>query len=247
MDADQLRLAVHFCRENKLPLNGIHFHLGSQFRDPEPIGDAVSRTLDLIKEIGFDGEWHLSPGGGWGVSYNESELPQPNVEKYIRFVCELIKNGCTQRNLTHPVLHLEPGRTLVARAGVAIYEVNGVKTVGGKTWALIDGGLADNPRHALYGAKYTCLRVHRPLDGIGSTFSLAGPYCESGDVLIEDIDLPALAEGDLVAIPVSGAYHLSMASNYNGARRPAVVLADAGKATLIQRRETIEDLLKRDE
>ena len=144
------------------------------------------------------------------------------------------------------MLHLEPGRTLVARAGVAVYEVNAVKTVGGKTWALIDGGLADNPRHALYEAKYTSLRVRRPLDGFGTRVSLAGPYCESGDVLIEDIDLPALAEGDLLAIPVSGAYHLSMASNYNGARKPAVVLIENGKTRLIQRRETVQDLLGRD-
>ena len=246
MDVQQIRQAVQICRQNKLPLTGIHFHLGSQFRDPEPIGDAVSRTLDLVKEIGFQGQWHLSPGGGWGVSYNEHELPHPNIQHYIQFMCELIDTGCKQRGLSKPMLHLEPGRTLVARAGVAIYEVNGLKTVGGKTWALIDGGLADNPRHALYEAQYTCLRVNRPIDGIGSAVSLAGPFCESGDVLIEDIDLPALAEGDLVAIPVSGAYHLSMASNYNGARKPAVVLVEDGKVRLIQKRETVADLLARD-
>jgi diaminopimelate decarboxylase len=246
MDTEQIRFAVAFCKENNLPFTGLHFHQGSQFRDPEPIGDGITRALDLVKEIGFEGDWHLSPGGGWGIAYHETELPDPSIDQYIQFVAALVKEGCDQRGLTLPKLHLEPGRSLVARAGVSVYEVNALKTVGGKTWALIDGGLADNPRHALYGARYSCLRTNSPFSSETQQVSLAGPYCESGDVLIEDIDLPKLTEGEFVAIPVSGAYHLSMASNYNGARRPAVILLHDGKTTLIQRRETIKDLIDRD-
>ena len=246
MDADQTRQAITYCKQYGLPLAGIHFHQGSQFRDPEPLGDALCKTLDLVSEAGFGTDWHLSPGGGWGVSYNEKELPNPSIEHYVRFICELAAQECKKRGIALPTLHLEPGRSLVARAGVALYEVNAVKTVAGKNWALIDGGLADNPRHALYNAQYSCLRVNRPFDGVGANTSLAGPFCESGDVLIEAIDMPLLAQGDLVAIPVSGAYQLSMASNYNGARKPAVLSVKDGTVRLVQRRETVEDLIDRD-
>jgi diaminopimelate decarboxylase len=145
-----------------------------------------------------------------------------------------------------PHLHLEPGRSLIARAGVAVYRVGAVKRRGDKTWLLVDGGMADNPRYAMYGARYSCL----PVSGIGrersEVVSIAGPYCESGDVLIEDLPMPKVEEGELIAIPVSGAYQLSMSSNYNGARRPAVLMGEEGKLKLIQRRETVEDLLRRD-
>lgn len=247
MDQEQVLEAVQLCRDQDLPLTGIHFHQGSQFRDPEPIGNGITRALDLALRIGFVGDWHLCPGGGWGIAYNENELPNPSIEHYIQFITGVVREGCLQRGLALPKLHLEPGRSLVARAGVSVYQVNAIKTVGGKTWALIDGGLADNPRHALYGAEYTCLRTNDPFDQQFQKISLAGPYCESGDVLIEDINLPKLTEGEFLAIPVSGAYHLSMASNYNGARRPAAVMIENGRATLIQKRETINDLVSRDQ
>jgi diaminopimelate decarboxylase len=147
-------------------------------------------------------------------------------------------------NLPH--LHLEPGRSLVARAGVAVYRVGAIKRRGERTWLLMDGGMADNPRHALYGARYSCLTVSNPGRERSERVSIAGPYCESGDVIIEDLMMPKVEEGVLIAVPVSGAYQLSMSSNYNGARRPAVVWLDAGKAKLIVRRETSGDLLDRD-
>jgi diaminopimelate decarboxylase len=134
----------------------------------------------------------------------------------------------------------------VAQAGVAIYRVGAVKRRGDKTWLLTDGGMADNPRFALYGARYSCL----PVSGVGrersERVSVAGPYCESGDVVIENLSMPIVEEGELIAIPVAGAYHLSMSSNYNGARRPAVLMLGEGKADLILRRETVDDLLRRD-
>lgn len=244
MTRDEILEAASFCGEHGLPLKGIHFHQGSNFRDPEPLISAIDMALDLAKEIGFSGEWHFCPGGGWGVAYHEDELPGPSLESYVRGIAEAVVEGCQARGLDLPHLHLEPGRSLIARAAVAVYRVGAVKKRQAKTWLLTDGGMADNPRFAMYGAKYTCL----PVTGVGregsGRVSIAGPYCESGDILIEDLLMPGVEEGELVAIPVAGAYHLSMSSNYNGARRPAVLMLERGKAELIIRRETVDDLLK---
>ncbi len=246
MTGEELLEAVEFCRKHSLPLNGIHFHQGSNFRDPEPLLPAIDMALDLAQEIGFEDEWHFCPGGGWGVAYHEDELPHPAIEAYVRGIAEAVTEGCRLRGLSLPHLHLEPGRSLAARAGVAVYRVGAVKRRGAKTWVLVDGGMADNPRYALYGARYSCLPVQAAGRERSVKVSVAGPYCESGDVILEDLPMPLLEEGELIAVPVSGAYHLSMSSNYNGARRPAVLMLADGKVELIQRRETVEDLLRRD-
>jgi diaminopimelate decarboxylase len=246
MTGAEILEAASFCREHGLPLKGIHFHLGSNFRDPEPLIPAVEMALDLAKEIGFQGEWHFCPGGGWGVAYHEDELPGPSIEGYARGIAEAVSEGCQARGLELPHLHLEPGRSLIARAGVVLYRVGAVKRREHKTWLLVDGGMADNPRHALYGSRYTCLTVTGPGRERIEKVSIGGPFCESGDVLIEDLSMPRVVEGELIAIPVAGAYHLSMSSNYNGARRPAAVWLEEGQAKLIQKRETVADLLRRD-
>jgi len=246
MTREELLEAATFCKQNDLPLKGIHFHQGSNFRDPEPLLPAIEMALNLAKEIGFAGEWHFCPGGGWGVAYHEDELPNPYVESYVGGIAQAVIEGCASRGLDLPHLHLEPGRSLVARAGVAIYQVGAVKRRGHKAWLLTDGGMADNPRFALYGAKYSCLTV----SGVGGErserVSIAGPYCESGDIVIEDLPMPKVQAGDLIAIPVAGAYHLSMSSNYNGARRPAVLWLENGFAQVIKQRETVNDLLDTD-
>jgi diaminopimelate decarboxylase len=247
MEREAILQAAQLCRQHGLPLTGLHFHLGSQLRDPAPLGAAITRVLDLALEMGFEAGWKLSPGGGWGVAYHEDELPQPDLNEYVRFVAEAVVQGCRQRGLPLPYLRLEPGRSLVARAGVAVYRVGTVKRSPEPTWALLDGGLADNPRHALYGARYSAMVVNRPSDANEEPVCLAGPYCESGDVLIMDLPFPKVEPGDLIAIPVSGAYQLSMSSNYNGAFRPAVLWLADGQARLIQRRESAEDLLRRDQ
>ena len=246
MTREEILQAAQISKKANLQINGIHFHQGSNFRDPEPLIPAIDLALDIAKEIGFGGEWHFCPGGGWGVAYHEDELPNPSIEIYARGIAEAVVEGCQSRGLDLPVLHLEPGRSLVARAGVAIYRVGAIKQRGDKTWILTDGGMADNPRFALYGAKYSCL----PVEGLhrenGARVSIAGPYCESGDVVIDDLPMPELKEGELIAIPVSGAYHLSMSSNYNGARRPEVLMVEEGKVDAMLRRETLDDLLRRD-
>jgi|WetSurMetagenome_2_1015567.scaffolds.fasta_scaffold73052_2 diaminopimelate decarboxylase len=243
MTQEELLEAAAFCNEKNLPLKGLHFHQGSNFRDPEPMIPAIELALDLAKEIGFGEEWHLCPGGGWGLAYHEDELPNPSIESYVRGIAEAVVEGCQGRGLRLPQLHLEPGRSLIARAGVAVYRVGAVKKRPGKTWLLVDGGMADNPRFALYGARYSCLPVTGPgREGSGQV-SIAGPFCESGDILIEDLLMPDVQEGELIAIPVAGAYQLSMSSNYNGARRPAVLWLEQGKVKLMVRRESIADLL----
>ncbi|HAJ36457.1 MAG TPA: diaminopimelate decarboxylase [Chloroflexi bacterium] len=249
MSPQEIMEAVHHCLRHGLALHGLHFHQGSHFHDPTPIGPALEIVLDLAAELASTTGWQpraLSPGGGWGVAYHEDDLPQPDVDEYVRFIALGVVAGCRRRGLALPTLHLEPGRSLVARAGVAVYTVGAIKQTATRRWLFIDGGMADNPRPALYGARYSALPVLAPERAPLEPAWIAGPYCESGDILIEALPMPAMEAGEMLAIPVSGAYHLAMQSNYNGARKPAVLWLDAGRAQLIQRRETIADLLTRD-
>jgi diaminopimelate decarboxylase len=241
--------AVQVCRRHGLPLTGLHFHLGSHFRDPDPIAPALEMALDLVATLRDESGWLpqvLCPGGGWGCAYHEDELPHPPIEGYVKFVAERLVRGCQRRDLPLPHLQLEPGRSLVAQAGVALYRVGTVKETPQRRWLLLDGGLADNPRPALYGARYSALPVVRPSRPAAGLAWLAGPYCESGDVLIEKLPFPEVEPGEWIAVPMSGAYHLSMASNYNGARRPAVVWVAEGSPRLIQERQEVGDLIRRD-
>jgi len=249
LNPDEILQAVKCCQQHNLPLTGLHFHQGSHFHDPAPLAAALDTALDLITAMRKLFDWVpevLSPGGGWGVPYTEDDLPHHPIEKYVQFTAEHLVNGCKNRGLPLPHLQLEPGRSLVAGAGVAVYQIGAVKQSAERRWILLDGGLADNSRPALYDARYTALPVRDPEREATTPTWLGGPYCESGDTLISDLPLPKLEPGEFIAIPVSGAYHLSMSSNYNGARKPAVVWLEKGGAHLIQRRETTQDLLLRD-
>jgi diaminopimelate decarboxylase len=242
--------AVQRCLDAGLPLHGIHFHQGSHFHDPKPIAPALASVLKWLAEMRTATGWFpqfLSPGGGWGVPYHEDDLPHAAIGEYAGFVIRELIEGCRSLELPLPALYFEPGRSLVARAGVAVYRVNHVKWSASRRWLLLDGGMADNPRPALYGARYTALPVIHPDRAITGPAWLGGPYCESGDVLIENLPMPDIASGEWIAIPVSGAYHLSMASNYNSARKPAVLWLENGQAHLVQRRETLKDLVARDQ
>jgi diaminopimelate decarboxylase len=249
MGRSEVLEAVQICRQQGLPLTGLHFHQGSQFRDPTPIGPALNGVLDLMASLQAEGSWSpevLCPGGGWAVAYHEDELPHPPIGEYVKFVAERVVEGCRSRGLALPRLQLEPGRSLVARAGLALYRVGLVKQTANRRWLLLDGGLTDNPRPALYGVRYSALPVAQPQRAEQGPAWLGGPHCESGDVLIEDLPLPEVQAGELIAVPMSGAYQLSMASNYNGARRPAVLLLTTTAAYLVQRREEMSDLIRRD-
>ena len=246
---DEAITAVGIAVAQGLPVTGFHFHQGSQFFDPTPIGPGIDTVLDLVQMLHQRHGWlpkTISPGGGWGVAYHEDELPQPSVDVYIAFIAKRLIDGCQARGLPLPRLQVEPGRSLVARAGVAIYRVGAIKETPSRRWLLIDGGMADNPRPALYGARYSALPVTNPdRPALGPAW-LAGPYCESGDVLIDELPMPEITAGELLAVPASGAYHVNMGSNYNGARKPAVLWLREGKAHLVQRRETVNDLIQRD-
>ena len=246
-----------------LALVGLHCHIGSQIYEPESLADAAAVLIAFAAEMrdlhGFTLR-ELSPGGGWGVPMTEDD-PEAPAEPYIAALSAAIIDTCRARGLTLPHLVLEPGRSLVAPAAVALYTVGARKEIPGvRTYVSVDGGMADNIRPALYGAKYAARRIANGKRQIANddgqidkgrrtnreTITIAGKYCESGDILIRDIELPRLEAGDLLAIPMAGAYTLAMASNYNLARRPAVVLVKDGAAQLIQRRETYADLVARD-
>lgn len=249
MSGEEAVEAVHRCRRQGLPLTGLHFHQGSHFHDPAPVAPALETVLDLVAALEAQTGWLprvLSPGGGWGVPYHEDDLPHPPLVDYVEFVARTLATACRQRGLPLPQLQLEPGRSLVARAGVSLYRVGSIKKTPNRRWLLLDGGLPDNPRPALYGARYSALPVTEPARLPAGPAWLGGPICESSDVLIQGLPLPDVQPGELLAVPVSGAYQLSMGSNYNGSRRPAVLWLANGRAQLIQERETIEDLMRRD-
>ncbi len=251
MDADECVDAVAFCQRNELSVTGLHFHQGSHFHAAEEVLPALDVVCELIGRLQQELNWWpqaLSPGGGWGIAYHEADLPHQSIEAYVATVAAALAENLSSFSSPLPRLQVEPGRSLVARAGVAIYRVGTVKQAGSRRWLLLDGGMADNIRPALYQARYSALPVTDPLNRplISENAWLAGPYCESGDLLIEDLPLPEIKPGELLAVPVSGAYQLMMASNYNGALRPAVVMLRDGVAQLAQRRETVDDLLLRD-
>lgn len=251
MDADECINAVAFCQRTGLPVTGLHFHQGSHFHAAAEVVPALDMVCGLMDRLRRERNWQaeaLCPGGGWGIAYHEADLPHESIEEYVATVAAALTEKLSSYSLPLPRLQVEPGRSLVARAGVAIYRVGTVKRAGGRRWLLLDGGMADNIRPALYEARYSALPVSDPVSRtpISENAWLAGPYCESGDLLIEDLPLPEIEMGELLAVPVSGAYQLMMASNYNGALRPAVVMLRDGVARLAQRRETVDDLLLRD-
>ena len=246
---DAEKALITAMRSDGLQLMGLHAHIGSQIYEPESLAEAAERLVGFAAEMharhGFD-LCELSPGGGWGVPMTETDAPAP-VEPYLAALCAAVTASCARHHLNLPHLIIEPGRSLIAQAGVAVYAAGARKEIPGvRTYVALDGGMADNIRPALYGAHYAARRV---LGGVGrptEVVTLAGKYCESGDILIRDIELPHLDRGDLLAIPMTGAYTLAMASNYNLALRPAVILVGNGCSRVIQRREAYEDLLRRE-
>jgi diaminopimelate decarboxylase len=182
-------------------------------------------------------------GGGLGVRH-VLEDPPFTVEEFVGGLVGELGRAWKLQGLPAPQLILEPGRSLVSRAGVTLYSVGGVKRASAATtYVTVDGGMSDNPRPALYGARYTALLANRAEEPATGAYAVAGKHCESGDVLIERVELPEPERGDVLAVPVTGAYTLAMSSTYNAVPRPAAVLVHDGRARLIRRRETVADLL----
>ncbi len=242
---DALRAARLVTRHSpRLTLTGLHVHLGSQIFELDPYRDAVAAVLDFARELQSDSGFELQEldlGGGWGVAYTEEQATLA-----VETVADAIVSVLASRPLPHaPRLLFEPGRALIAQSAVALYTVGAVKQIAGvRTYISVDGGMGDNVRPALYGARYTARVANRMDDAATTRVAVAGRYCEQGDILIEEVALPRVTAGDLIAIPGAGAYQIPMASNYNLIPRPAVLALRDGEPRLIRRRETIEDMLR---
>jgi diaminopimelate decarboxylase len=221
-------------REIGLDVEGVHVHIGSQLERADESVLALQRVLAFLQGLGWKPHV-LDLGGGLGVRHNHEEQ-LPTVAEFVRPLVERVPDDVQ--------LVLEPGRSLVGRAGVTLYRIGAVKESGGVTYAAIDGGMSDNPRPQLYGARYEALLANRADEETSGVYRIAGKHCESGDVLIEAAELPEPRPGDLLAVAATGAYTLALGSTYNGVPRPAVVLVAEGEARLIRARETEEELLR---
>ena len=229
-----------------LELTGFHMHLGSPIYDVEPFvrGIEVMAGFALRMSDAFGFVWReFSPGGGFAAAYTP-DRPAPPIATYAEAIARALHAACATHELPLPEAHIEPGRSIVARAGVAVYAVGARKEIPNlRTYVAVDGGMADNIRPAMYGSHYTALVANRTQAPAAETVTIAGKFCESGDLLIQDIPLPRLESGDLLAMPAAGAYHLAMESNYNLALRPPVLFVREGVARLARRRQAYADLL----
>ena len=205
----------------------------------------MADALKLARDLGHP-VTDLNVGGGLGIRYVESDDP-PSIDTWVQVVSEAVARACQSRDLTLPRLLCEPGRSLVAPAGVTLYSVGSRKTIPGiRTYVAVDGGMSDNPRPITYQSVYTTCLADRPLAPAEETVNLVGKHCESGDVLLKDLPMPITSSGDVVAVFATGAYNASMSSNYNRIPRPAAVLVHDGHSELVQKREQPDDLLRYD-
>ncbi|MFD0417039.1 diaminopimelate decarboxylase [Streptomyces sp. NPDC127108] len=233
----------------RLELVGLHCHIGSQITAVKPYLAAVRRMTGLLARIR---DQHgvqlpqLNIGGGHGIAYRPGE-DTLDVSVLAGRVRAELEEGCHRADLTVPRLTLEPGRAVVGPAGVVVYRVLSVKRTGSRTFVAVDGGMSDNPRPALYGVRYSPRLIGRHSVAPPDLVTVVGRHCEAGDVLADDVPLPGdVRPGDLIAVPAAGAYHLSMASGYNLVGRPPVVAAANGIARTLVRRESLDDMSRRD-
>lgn len=230
---------------------GFHFHIGSQIFDLPPYKQAIKVVLDFAAEMGDKHGFRLeefSTGGGLAIAYTE-DSPAPTIIEFADMIAATLLEKSAALGLEPPRLIVEPGRSIIGGAGVALYTVGAIKEIPGvRKYVSVDGGIADNIRPALYGAKYQAVVANNVAGDSKQKerVTIAGRFCQSGDILIQDIDLPKLEPGDIIAMPCCGAYCLSMASNYNASLKPAIVLVRDGNARLIRRRESHEDLMNCD-
>ncbi len=232
-----------------LRLQGLHFHIGSQIAETEPYQQAIEIILkfaaDMGRKHGFELK-EMSIGGGFAIQYTLDE-PVPPISTYAEVITSSVISGCQKLGLARPRLFIEPGRSMVGRAGVALYTAGVIKDIPGiRRYVSVDGGMADNIRPALYQAKLEAVVANRMKEKESAVVTIAGRFCESGDILIRDIALPAVSAGDTIAIAGCGAYSIPQATNYNASFKPAIVMVNKGKAKLIRRRETLDDLTRCD-
>jgi diaminopimelate decarboxylase len=245
LPTEQALELVHDARARGREVLGLHVHVGSQLPDFAAQEETIRRLAAFATTCHESLGWTARVadlGGGFGIRHHPDEAV-PDAAELAAGAAATARAPFADAGLPEPEVWLEPGRSLVGRAGVTLYRVGAVKRLPGRTWVAVDGGMSDNPRPQLYGARYTALSASRAGEQATERVSIAGMHCESGDVLIDDVDLPTPVRGDLLAVPATGAYTLAMSSNYNGVPRPAAVLVANGGARLIRRRETVDDLL----
>jgi diaminopimelate decarboxylase len=229
-----------------LDLVGLHSHIGSQIFALGAYEDAMEIMLDLLVQLRDEMKFEprkLGAGGGLGIAYTHQDDP-PTPRHFVETVRHALDSGCAARGLKVPQLVVEPGRSIAGPAGVALYTVGSIKDIPGvRRYVAVDGGMGDNIRPKLYGARYEAVLASAPERAPEEKVTIAGKYCESTDILITDIEMPDLKAGDIICVPAAGAYCLAMASNYNGMPRPEVLMVRDGKARVMRRRETLDDLV----
>lgn len=232
-----------------LKLVGLHSHIGSLIYEVEPYLQSIEHILALAAEMkqkhGFELK-ELNIGGGFAVQYT-LDSPAPPVSYYAEAITSKIIGKCGELGLALPRLVIEPGRAIVGQAGVALYRIGAIKDIPDvRRYVSVDGGMGDNIRPALYSARYEAVVANKTSAQESDKVTIAGKFCESGDILVRDIDLPPVSAGDIIAIPDCGAYCIPMASNYNASLKPAIVMVEKGKARLIRQRESFKDLMGHD-
>lgn len=230
-------------------VTGVHCHIGSQIFDIDPFLKAAEVMMefvgDLKDKLGLEID-ELNLGGGYGIMYTEADDPI-EYDKYLEHVAEVVKATAQKRGVKLPFIYMEPGRSIVASAGVTLYTVGGVKDIKNvRKYVSVDGGMGDNPRYIMYGSEYTAVMADNAGAEPCEKVTIAGKCCESGDILIKDIMMPEIHVGDTLAVLATGAYNYSMASNYNRIPRPAIVAVSGGKSKVVVKRESYEDLLRND-
>jgi diaminopimelate decarboxylase len=231
---------------SNIKLAGLHCHIGSQIFELEPYRDAVRIMTSLIKDIkekfDYDIE-ELDLGGGFGVYYNKGDEPK-EIEDFCRVIIDETKIKCKEFGINHPTLVIEPGRSIVANAGITLYTVGSIKDIPlVRKYVAVDGGMTDNIRPALYNADYQCVLVSKVSEPCMEVVTIAGKCCESGDILIEGVELPKVTSGDIMAVLSTGAYGYSMSNNYNKIPKAPVVLVSEGHHRLICKRQTYKDMI----
>lgn len=244
-----LAAARRAARSPRLRLRGYHCHIGSQILDLTAFDITVAMMMDFLADAqaatGVAAE-ELDLGGGLGIRYTEADVP-PGPHELLRLLGDALRREAARRELPLPVLVLEPGRSIVGDAGVTLYTVGFIKRIPGlRTYVAVDGGMADNPRVALYQARYTAVVANKAAQEPVEIVSIAGKCCESGDMLVFDAPVPPLERGDVLAVLSTGAYNYSMASHYNRLPKPAMVLVSQGRHDLLVERESYEDLVRHD-
>ena len=248
-NGEALRFAQKTLEMPHITLTGLHCHIGSQIFDLAPFELTAEVMLGFAASLrdlyGIEIS-ELNLGGGFGIKYTESDDPV-EYDRYIQSVSLVVNRVCQEKGLTRPRMLMEPGRSIVAPAGITLYTVGNVKEIADvRTYVAVDGGMFDNPRYALYQSKYTFHLANRMHAENAALVTVAGKCCESGDLLGKDVPLPDARPGDLLAVMATGAYNYSMAMNYNRNVRPAVVLVRDGRHRIIVKRETYADVIRND-